>query len=121
VREPPRSPAIMPLGRHGRWLTANNLLANLSIDRVFLLIQRFLLLFGDMAPVLARHVSFLLANLMILMVQLLRLTFGDFAFFAFLVDASVLVFQAAVNLGATRMVFRPVACQRWRLPMRGLL
>jgi hypothetical protein len=89
-------------------------LANPSADRVLLLIQRFLLLFGDMAPVLARHVPFLLANLMILMVQLLRLTFGDFALFAFPVDAEVLVFQPAVNLDATRMVFRPWACEGTR-------
>jgi hypothetical protein len=93
---------------------ANNLLANLSADCVFLLIQRFLLLFGDMAAVLARHVAFLLANLMILMVQLLRLTFGDFAIFAFPVDAQILVFQAAVNLDATRMVFRPWAGEATR-------
>jgi hypothetical protein len=86
---------------------ANRLLADLSADAVFLLIQRFLLLFGDMALVLARHIAFLLADLMIFMMQVLCLRFVNFAFSVFSVDTSILVFQATINLGATWVVVRP--------------
>jgi hypothetical protein len=86
---------------------ANRLLADLSADAVFLLIQRFLLLFGDMALVLARHIAFLLADLMIFMMQVLCLRFVNLAFSVFSVDTSILVFQATINLGATWVVVRP--------------
>ena len=88
---------------------ANRLLADLSADAVFLLIQRFLLLFGDMALVLARHIAFLLADLMIFMMQVLCLRFVNFALSVFSVDTSILVFQATINLGATWVVVRPGA------------
>jgi hypothetical protein len=107
-RAPP-GPAIMPLGRHGRWLAANSLLADLTADTVFLLIQRFLLLFGDMASVLARHIAFLLANLMIFMVQLPRLSFVNLTFSVFSVDASALVLQTTINLGTSWVVVCPGA------------
>ena len=88
---------------------ANRLLADLSAYAVFLLIQRFCLLFGDMAPVLARHIAFLLADLMIFMMQFLCLRFVNLAFSVFSVDTSILVFQTTIDLGSTRVVVRPGA------------
>ena len=88
---------------------ANSLLADLSANPVFLLIQRVLLLFGDMASVLARHIAFLLANLMIFMVQLLRLSFVNLTFSVFSVDTSVLVHQTTINLGTSWVVVCPGA------------
>jgi hypothetical protein len=88
---------------------ANSLLADLSANPVFLLIQRVLLLFGDMASVLARHIAFLLANLTIFMVQLLRLSFVNLTFSVLSVDTTVLVLQTTINLGATWVIVRPLS------------
>ena len=88
---------------------ANRLLADLSAYAVFLLIQRFFLLFGDMAPVLARHIAFLLADLMIFMMQFLCLRFVNLAVSVFSLDTSILVFQTTIDLGSTRVVVRPGA------------
>src|SRR5450631_2265265 len=62
-----------------------------------------------MAAVLTRHDSLFLPNLVILMVQICRLCFGDFAFLAFLVNALVLAIQPAVYLDPARVILRPSA------------
>jgi hypothetical protein len=81
----------------------------MTANTVFLLIQRVLLLFGDMAPILARHIAFFLADLMIFMVQLLRLSFVNLTFSVFSADTSVLVLQTTINLGTSWVVVRPRA------------
>ena len=61
----------------------------------------------DMTAVLAGHEAFFLADLVVLLVQRSRLAMADLALAHFVVDAAVLVGQAAVDLGTARMGLVP--------------
>ena len=66
-------------------------------DVVFLLIEHFLLAFGDMAGVDFGHVALLLANRVVFPVKLVGLLFCDLAFFQFTVDSVVLVCKPVID------------------------
>ena len=78
-------------------------------DLVFLLVQDTLLSLSDVAAVLAGHVTLFLADLVVFVVQGIRLPFGDLAFLQLFIDAPVLVVQTRIDFSAARMVLRPLA------------
>src|SRR5262249_43195902 len=88
------------------------LLADLPADGVFLLVERFLLGGRDVAVVELRHRPLLLADRVVLAMQLLGLALGDFALPQLAVDAPVLILQAVVDLGAPRVVPLPLGLGR---------
>jgi hypothetical protein len=93
-----------------QWLLlATKSFANFFADSVFLLVQDTLLSFGDMTAVLARHVTFFLADLVVFVVQGIRLPFCDLAFLQLAIDAPVLVVEARIDFRASRVVLRPFA------------
>ena len=82
-------------------------MTDLFADGILLLIQCALLLLRDVATVLAGHSVFFLAYLVIFMAQLFCLRLADFTALYFLVYTFVLICQAMVHFGATRMIFLP--------------
>jgi hypothetical protein len=71
---------------------------------IFLLIQSFLFLPGDMAIILGSHILFFLADLMILLVQLSCFLLAHLAISYFLVDPVILMGQPEIYLSTTGMV-----------------
>src|SRR2546427_11511306 len=96
IRRPPRSP-LFPYTTLFR--SSGRSVANLTAALVLLLVQHMLLAARDMTAVLAGHKAFFLADLVVLLVQRSRLAMADLALAHFVVDAAVLVGQAAVDLG----------------------
>ena len=78
-------------------------LIDLPADNVLLLVQRGLLGTGDVAAILRGHVTFFLGDLVVLVVELICLTPRDITSAILLIDAAVLVIQAAIDLGTPRM------------------
>ena len=73
-------------------------MADLSAYVVFLLIRGVVFSPGDVAAVLACHIALLLANLMVIAMQSRRLGVRHFAFPYVLMNASVLIREAMVDL-----------------------
>ena len=89
------------------------LLADLPADGIFLLVERLLLLGGDMRVVPASHIALFGADLVILGVQGGPLVLADLTVLHLSVDALVLVVEPAIDLRTTRVFrlpFRP-RCQ----------
>lgn len=80
--------------------------ANLMAQTILLLIERGLINSRQMPTVLARHVALFLTNLMVVLVQGLRLCSRQFPFFDFGVDARVLMQQSVIDFGATGVALR---------------
>jgi len=74
-------------------------LADLPADRILLLVQRLLLLRGDVRVVLAGHVALFSANLMILVVQGSRLLPIDLTVLHLGINALILIVEPAIDLG----------------------
>jgi hypothetical protein len=83
-------------------------MANLAADLVFLLIELLLLGACDVTVIGLRHRALFLTNCMVLGVELLGLAFRYFAFADFLVNAAILILQAAVDFGTARMFAVPL-------------
>src|ERR1700690_1467673 len=81
---------------------------NLLADPVLLAVQLGLILLGDVAPILGGHVALLLADVLILLVELLGLAWRELAALLPLLDTLVLVGEAPVDLSATGMVLLPL-------------
>ena len=77
--------------------------ADLSADRVFLLIERALFGTGDVTAVLPTHETLFVTDRVILGMKRTRLASGDLAFTTLLIDAVILVFEAGIHFGAPRM------------------
>ena len=90
------------------------LFANLPAHVVFLLVERLLLQRSNVPPILARHVPFFLADLMIFPVKLVGLPLGNIAFLDLVINPLVLVLQTIVYLLPPRMILSPVARDRRR-------
>jgi hypothetical protein len=88
-----------------RFLVILDLLA----DVILLLVQGFLLLFGDVSAVLGCHVFFFLADLVIFVVELGRLFTAHLAVGFFYVYSAVLAKQSAIDFGAAGMMGRCLA------------
>ena len=88
------------------------LIANLPAHVVFLLVERVLLRLGNVPAILARHIPFFLADLMILPVKLVGLPLGNIAFLKLVINPLVLVLQTIVYLLPPRMILSPVARDR---------
>ena len=87
------------------------LLADLLADRVLVLVERLLLLLGDVAAVLSGHQALFLADLPIALVQGGSLRPAEFALLYLGLDALVLIAEALVDLLATRVVLlQGVSC-----------
>ena len=99
-----------PLSLAGR-PACTSLLADLLADGVLLLVQRLLLLLGDVATVLAGHQALFLADLPIVLVQGGSLRLAELALLHLGLDALVLIAEALVDLLATRVVLlQGVSC-----------
>jgi hypothetical protein len=81
--------------------SCNRSLANLLADCAFLLIQRSLLLLGDVAAVLAGHETLFPADLVVFFVQRCCLWLAQAAVFDVGLDPGVLIGKTLVDLGAT--------------------
>src|ERR1700690_2016445 len=91
-KTPSRRGRLLVLTQSGYVFASSvRLLADLSADSILLLVQRFLLLFGDVPAVLRRHATLFLANLPVFLVELRSLAFGYLAFLHFLLNALILV------------------------------
>src|SRR5204863_5575748 len=91
------------------------LAADLLAHVILLLVQRPLLEPGDVAAVLACHVALFLADLMVLLAELIGLLVRQVAFLDLMVDARGLAVQTVVHLLAARtraaMAYRPLRCR----------
>ena len=74
---------------------------DLTAGVVLLLIERFLLLFGDMAMVLRSHIAFFLADLMVVAFQAVSLCLAHLAVLYLVVDPAILVVETVVDFGTT--------------------
>jgi len=79
-------------------------------DPVFLSVEAGLVAVGDVSVVMGCHVPFFAMDAMILAMETGGLSTADLAFFPFLVDTSVLVVQAGVDLGAAGVCLVPFTC-----------
>jgi hypothetical protein len=79
---------------------------------VFLLVQRVVFTPGNVAAVLARHVALLLANLMVIAMQSRRLGVRHFTVSYRLVNATILIREAMVDLSAAWVRRIPVCLRR---------
>lgn len=87
-------------------------MADLLAHGVFLLVKGSLVGTGNVAAVMACHGAFFGADLVIFAVQPGCLAAGHFTFLDFLMDSSVLVGQARVDLFATRVILLPLGFVR---------
>lgn len=88
------------------------LFANLPAHVVFLLVERLLLQRTNVPAILARHVPFFLADLVIFPVKLVGLPLGNIAFLDLVINPLVLVLQTIVYLLPPWMILSPVARDR---------
>ena len=79
---------------------------------VFLLVQRVVFAPGNVAAVLTRHVALFLANLMVIAMQSRRLGVGHLTLSYFLVNATVLIREAIIDLGTAWVRGIPVRLRR---------
>jgi hypothetical protein len=70
-------------------------------------VELVLLSLRDVAAMRTRISALLGANCPIILVQRARLSAGNFAFFALLMDAAILVGEAAIHLDAARVMPLP--------------
>src|SRR5947207_10636995 len=91
------------------------LAADLLAHVILLLVQPPLLEPGDVAAVLACPVALFLADLMVLLAELIGLLVRQVAFLDLMVDARGLAVQTVVHLLAARaraaMAYRPLRCR----------
>src|SRR5471030_1468554 len=106
--ESKKKPVLRRAPNRAFFVLANCLLADLPADSVFLLIQGFLFLLGNVATILRSHRALFLANLTVFPMQFSGLAFGHVASFHFLLDPLVLIGKAFVDFGAARVIFLPV-------------
>jgi hypothetical protein len=85
---------------------------NLPADVIFLLIQRALIRLGDVAAVLARHVTLFLADLVILVMEFGGLLLAQRTVFHIVVYSPVLVSQSVIYLGTTWMILLPLGLSK---------
>ena len=86
------------------------LVANLSANRVFLLIERFLLRGRYMTVVELRHCPLFPADGPIFAVKLMCFTLRNFAFVKLAINSPILIFQTIIDLITTWVItfpFRP--------------
>jgi hypothetical protein len=72
---------------------------------ILLAVQPVLFVFGDMTIMTGSHPSFFLPDLMILTMQVLRLTPAHITIFHLIMDAAILIVQAVIHFSATGMIF----------------
>jgi hypothetical protein len=72
---------------------------------IFLAVQPVLFVFRNMTIMTGSHPSFFLPDLMILTMQVLRLTPAHITIFHFIMDAAILIVQAVIHFSATGMIF----------------
>ena len=85
---------------------------NLLAEAVFLPVQHPLLGLREMAAILAGHVTLFLAHLVIFPVRRGGLAAGHRAVLHVIVNATILVVQAMIDLGAARMALLPIGFGR---------
>src|SRR6516225_2974973 len=83
--------------------------AHLPAHVVFLLVERPLLHFGNVPTILAWHIPFFLADLVIFPVKLVGLPLRNLAFLKFAINPPILVLQTIVYLLPAGMILSPVA------------
>src|SRR6516225_9671541 len=88
------------------------LFANLPAHVVFLLVGRLLLQRSNVPAILARHVPFFLADMVIFPVKLVGLPLRNIAFPKLVINPLVLVLQTIVYLLPPRMILCPAARDR---------
>ena len=88
------------------------LFANLPAHVVILLVERLLLQRSNVPAILARHVPFFLADLVIFPVKLVGLPLRNIAFPKLVINPLVLVLQTIVYLLPPRMILCPAARDR---------
>ena len=92
-----------------RPVSLRGLLANLPAYVIFLLVERLLLQRSNVPAILARHVPFFLADLVIFPVKLVGLPLRNLAFLKFAINPPILVLQTIVYLLPAGMILSPVA------------
>ena len=70
---------------------------------IFLVVERPLLLPGDMPMILRSHIPFFMTDLVIFTMQTVCLVSADLTLSFFAVDSPILVVQAMIDFGATGM------------------
>ena len=85
-----------------------------AADPVLLSIETGLVAAGNVSVVTGCHMPFFTTDAVILTMETGGLSTADLAFFSLLVDTSILVVQAGVDLGAARMCLIPFTglCKR---------
>jgi len=78
-----------------------------AADPVFLSVETGLVAAGDVPVVAGCHVAFFMTDAAILTMETGGLSTADLAFSSFLLDTSVLIVQASVDLGTAGMCLIP--------------
>jgi hypothetical protein len=87
-------------------------MADLVAHAVFFVVEPALLGAGDMAPVMGGVEALLTADTTIFRMEVVSLTASDLAIAAFVVDALILIGEAMIDLGPTRMMRLPAGFGR---------
>jgi hypothetical protein len=92
-----------------------SMIVDLPAVGIFLLVECLLFLPGDVAMILGRHATLFMSDLVVVTLEAIAFCLAHFAIGDLVVNATILIVEAAIDLCAAGMVFVPLArglCER---------